>query len=537
MKMLCKYIYLMEHIQTIQKVNGLLYYAKMIPWLGKKIPDHWYHSAHIKTIVSIFMMLVTLLMSFALKVGYVLVVLILPLSLLEQTQSNMGVYSIWLFMILSGFGGPLLTSATTQPAKKEYVMISLMHMNAKRYTIARWIWELGMDTLMLSIVFLFVMKYYHMPLWYVGILMLYFVGMHLGGEALHTRYYQTHEKALASCYPFIFGGVIIIFGFAYGSLFLPMNLSAYTNVLMALLLVMALGACLISIPMLRKVDYTAILRKGLLSNRAIYDGTLMTQSRHADIELKDKDYDVEEFKQQVFSSKHGYEYLNALFFQRHKRLFYRPMRRRIIGIIGAFLLFDAALLYFGKELIIGDWNQPFLLLPAVLFPMYFTSIGERVTRAMFYNCDSSLLHYGYYRQPNVILQNFKIRLKKIVLMNGLLALLMVLGYGSVLLLVWNETFVLWEHLLFVACIFGISIFFSIHHLFLYYILQPYTGELEMKSPMFAIINSIVYMGCYFSTRIDGTVIFAYVILAVTILYSVVAMMLVYRLAPKNFHIR
>lgn len=537
MKMISKYIYLMQHIQTIQKVNGLLYYAKMIPWLGKKLPDLWYRSRLIKTIGSIVMMILTLLASFALKIAYVLVMLVIPLALIGKTYTDTAGNIMWLFMILSGFGGPLLTNVTTQPTKKEYVMISLMHMNAKRYTIARWVWELGVTSVFLSIVLFFVMLSYDQPVWYVAVLMVYFVGMHLAGEALHIRYYETHEKALAACYPFLLGGAFMIFGIAYGALFLPIPLVNYTMVFLGIMFVLGIASLVVSYPILKRIDYTAILRKGLLNNRSIYDGTLMTQSRRADIELKDKDYDEEELKQQTFSSKHGYEYLNALFFQRHKRLFYRPMRRRIIGIILAFLVFHAALLYLGKELMLGDWNQPFELLPAVLFLMYFTSIGERVTRAMFYNCDSSLLHYGYYRQPNVILQNFKIRLKKLILMNGLLALLIIIGYVSVLCLIWTDSFVLWEHILFILCILSISIFFSIHHLVLYYILQPYTGELEMKSPMFGVINMIVYMGCYVSTRIDGTLIFAYVILAVTILYSIVAMMLVYRLAPKNFHIR
>ena len=32
---------------------------------------------------------------------------------------------------------------------------------------------------------------------------------------------------------------------------------------------------------------------------------------------------------------------------------------------------------------------------------------------MFYNCDMSLLHYGFYRQPKVILKNFRFRLLRV----------------------------------------------------------------------------------------------------------------------------
>ena len=39
---------------------------------------------------------------------------------------------------------------------------------------------------------------------------------------------------------------------------------------------------------------------------------------------------------------------------------------------------------------------------------------EEFCKAMFFNCDISLLKYGYYREADAILKNFKIRLRKII---------------------------------------------------------------------------------------------------------------------------
>lgn len=211
------------------------------------------------------------------------------------------------------------------------------------------------------------------------------------------------------------------------------------------------------------------------------------------------------------------------------------MRRRIIGIIVVIIVMDLVAIFFGKVLF-ANMGSLLKLLPPTLFLMYFLSIGERVTRAMFYNCDASLLRYGYYRQPKAILTNFKIRLRKIVLMNVSIAILLCLGISSFTLILQVST-TLGEQLLFYLGIICISIFFSVHHLFLYYVLQPYTGELEMKSPMFVLLNSAVYLMCYAGSQISGGLSFVIIILVATISYSIIALVLVYKLSYKTFHIR
>ena len=155
---------------------------------------------------------------------------------------------------------------------------------------------------------------------------------------------------------------------------------------------------------------------------------------------------------------------------------------------------------------------------------------------MFYNCDVSLLHYGYYRQPKAILTNFKIRLRKLILMNVFLAVLLCIGFLSVMV-IGKMSFPPVSIALFIVSIFSMAIFFSVHHLCMYYILQPYTGELESKSPMFNVINSVVYFICYMAFRLDGNMFFALLLVVVTIGYSLLALLLVYRLARNNFHIR
>lgn len=526
------YIFLVKQIDLAQKINGLIYYAKMIPWLGKFIKDRWYTLPSLKRILSWLWFLGSLLVSFGMRFAYVMIMLNVLMHMLlgwEQKEAVLAA-EILGFIMLSGFAGPFLINHTTSPQKKEYVMIHLMHMNARIYTFARWVMEIGISALMilLSLGIMFMIQ--NDPIWYAIPMTMFYMVMHFLGECFYIRYIKKLDKN----YLYVLIVFIITYGIAYG---LPALKITFTEA--SLYMVVAMGILSIPIGMfvyrdLRNVDYTTVLREGIIKNRDIYSGLLMKEAKVSDVKLKDKDYSEEELRSRKYEGKRGYEYLNAIFFQRHKRLFYRPMRNRILGIFLVFTLINLCVIVLGKDIM--QMSDPLVMVPSLLFILYFISIGERVTRAMFYNCDVSLLHYGYYRQPKAILTNFKIRLRKLIFMNVFLAVLLCIGFLSVLV-IGKMSFPPVSIALFIVSIFSMAIFFSVHHLCMYYILQPYTGELESKSPMFNVINSVVYFICYMAFRLDGNMFFALLLVVVTIGYSLLALLLVYRLAPKNFHIR
>lgn len=533
MKMIFNYLYLIKKITFTQRFNAIIYYLKMIPVIKKLIPDSWYHRASLKKVASVIWLILSFLGLFLSKTMYVGIMIYLPIQFLSKSGVELFNF-IWIFLFLSGIAGPILAISTVQPQKQEYIMISLMHMNERRYVFAKWLWDYGIGggVLLLVLIGYFIIN--QQPFWYAAVLYACYLSAHILGEAINIRYFQTHPKPLNSNYVFYILVFLSCYGIAYGGTYFFTSVPFSEKFLISVMCCFPLGL-MYAIPVLMHTDYTTLMHKGILLNRNIYDGTLVKANNQAQVELKDKDYDAAELKQKKYEKYHGYEYLNALFFQRHKRLFFRPMRRRILGILALFVAIDLFIIFVKPDL--SELRNPYKMLPPTVFMLYFISIGERVTRAMFYNCDNSLLHFGYYRQPKAILTNFRIRLRKIIQMNCLLATLLSIGYGSVILLVWQPDFQLIDHLILIVSFYSISIFFSVHHLFLYYILQPYTGELEMRSPMFGIINTVVYFACYLLSQLDGTKLLAMLILLVTILYSIVALIIVKKVAPTNFHIR
>lgn len=85
---------------------------------------------------------------------------------------------------------------------------------------------------------------------------------------------------------------------------------------------------------------------------------------------------------------------------------------------------------------------------------------------------------------------------------------------------------------------ALTVFFSVHTLFIYYIFQPYTVDLKMKNPIYGIINSVVYIICFMSwqARLSGPAI-APIFISAAVVYSIVALVSVYRFAPKMFKVR
>jgi len=89
-----------------------------------------------------------------------------------------------------------------------------------------------------------------------------------------------------------------------------------------------------------------------------------------------------------------------------------------------------------------------------------------------------------------------------------------------------------------AMVLTLSVFFSVHYLFMYYIFQPYTSSMEVKSPIFNIINGLVYLVSYMALQIKAPAQWMLpVIILMSILYVAVAVLFVYKKAPTTFRVK
>ena len=114
------------------------------------------------------------------------------------------------------------------------------------------------------------------------------------------------------------------------------------------------------------------------------------------------------------SKRKDYAYLNAMFMQRHRKIFFKRTVRTaivafvapiVLGIISKYLANGLMAEVMGP---IGIW----------IFIIYAIAFRENYTKALFNNIDKYLLCYKVVQKPEAILGSYFIRLKSSFLMNG-----------------------------------------------------------------------------------------------------------------------
>ena len=176
-------------------------------------------------------------------------------------------------------------------------------------------------------------------------------------------------------------------------------------------------------------------------------------------------------------------------------------------------------------------------LPYFVFIMYAMNRGTGFTKALFMNCDHSLLTYSFYKQPKYILRLFRIRLREIIKIN--LPPALIVGVGrSVLLYASGGTSSPWNYAVVVISLACMSIVFSVHYLTLYYLLQPYNAGTEMKSGTYQLLMSLTYLACFLMMQVRmPTLVFGAMTIVFCAVYCLVTCLLIYRCAPKTFRLR
>lgn len=252
------------------------------------------------------------------------------------------------------------------------------------------------------------------------------------------------------------------------------------------------------------------------------------------VELKSEDLDSS--RKHLSENLEGYNLLNELFFQRHRRLILKPIFVKT-GILAIIFIVTLIIKFIPTGVLPVDLskvtdNLLLILIRGVPFIAYISFFNESISRIMFMNCDQSLMQYGFYRRPKDLLKMFTLRLKKLSIWNSLPFLVFIVFIGIYYLL---GDLTLYDSGIFILEFGALWIFFSIHTLFIYYVFQPYNDKYEMKSPVYFVINMVVYWACYQVIQLDimsNKIAIYYIIAAV--IYSIVALILVYIFAPKTF---
>lgn len=515
-------------------LNGVLYFLKKIPLVKKLFVSASYGFISMKRVLGYVSFVYQLLFSSLKSILLALVFLLLPMVFLGQGDPGRKPLTLVLFFYgLTRLFMPTLLELN----KSKFILLKELKMEPVGYAKAFLLKKEGFKFLGRTLGFLLltgvVMK---SPLeaLYISLLI---TGLGLGTEALHLFLYkkkrfllEEHSIFLIFLYLLLFGGGAALF--YYGPSFDGgrILLHPVTGILVALV-------TFISIAYIRSYDYYMEALLAVTSYEKMEKmNNAMAEARVADVKLRESDYNLEEEKGKKSSEKEGYAYLHELFIRRHGRFFRKPIYVKSALVVGVFVILGFVKVFFEEDLFNTMATELTGSYTLFIFLMYMLSNSQRDTKAMFYNCDLFLLRYGFYREPKALLTMFFLRLRRIVFQNLLPTALIILGLGIFIALSDQKDFLSIMPL--AALILTLSLMFSVHYLFMYYIFQPYTSSMEVKSPAFSIINGLVYFASYMALQIKAPArSFLPVLIAIGLLYTALAVLFVYKKAPKTFRVK
>lgn len=527
-------------IMAYVSANHFLYYLQKIPGIRSLVPDSVYARDGLKKFVAALMGIYKGLVKFMVAGGYILFAVALPITFVDPEAAGMPVMDafVHIVLVLSIVASPLISPAVFEPKREKFMLVQLMHMDPKQYLSSVALFKCLSDFLCFIVLLPVSAALLGGTLSGGAVLAVLIAGARLMGEAFNMYVYSRTGFILSKNLKLVSALGVLALAAAYLPLFLgsPLPLGeVLTNPLA--IIPFAIGGVLAGRYILRYQKYPEIAIDTIKGMDFTVDpDKVMGEARFANVKLKETDFSSESLKSHRYDKLHGYAFLNAIFYDRHKRQLTNPVLLRL-AVVGAFFAVAVVVYLLMPADEARIVVEPRQILPAFVFVMYMASIGERATRAMFYNCDLALLRYPLYRQKDAVLSNFTVRLRMITRLN------LVIAAAIVAAVVATQFLFGWEWPLlgiasFALAILSLAMFFSVHYLFLYYVFQPYTADLGMRNPFFQAINVVVYMACFLSLQIDSPPsYFTLVVIALTVAYMAVALFLVHRYAPRTFRLK
>ena len=524
-------ILLSMRLQLAYRINGLIYRLKKLPLIKRLIPAKAYDAGWLKTLALIFTIFREIGGTFFGKIIYVLVFFGGPALLALNHEIVLRPESMFLHVfVLLTILGAFTNNPFPEASEDSWYAVFLMLMDAKKYVLTRYFYRLIRHVagylVILGIASLLV-RDLKLTIPRILLVTLAVAGAKLLKAALDLASYEKRGKTVRSTALLLSltAGLLLL---SYGLPFLGYEMPAKVSLAIALLFI--LGAFPAVRILLRGTCYRPLLKESCREYFQIQGDASAIQTQVKKGYLDRLTENTSE------SKKTGCAYLNEIFVRRHKKMLSKTANRIALAAAVLTVLLCAACLFVPaiSQTIHGKIAQT---IPPMLFLMYMINRGETITQLLFYNCDQSMLAFNIYKRRDVILKLFWERLITITRINLVPAAVIAAAYPT-LILASGGTDRPWEYVLAPLTVLFMSVFFSVHYLTMYYLLQPFTVGLTQKGIAYRIVMTLTYVVCYFALRaeIDPRV-FCFAVIGFSLLYIPSALLCTYLFAKKTFRIR
>ena len=514
-------------LRMTYKVNSFLHGLKSLPLIRRLLPANIYDCQGLKWVAVIAAFLGEFFGMFIGRLIYFVLMFLAPLGLLEFDEPAAGFLHLLVFLTIIGM---IINNPLFDPTQDKYYAMFLLQMDARRYVVT----DYGYYLLKLLVGFtisalLFGWLILDVPAWLCLLTPLFVAAGKLTASGLTLLRWKRKGTLISgekvNVTKIAASGMLL--AAAYAPLLL--GLSVPTAVLFVLLGLFLICGAVAAVYVVRFPHYRKVYKEQFVAG-ALWLGVENANTITQDVYQNKLELDVGE------SKKTGCAYFHELFVRRHRKLLTRSAKRMTLAAAAIMAALCVAVALIGE---LSDSINQFLgdSLPTFLIIMYWINRGRDLTQALFFNCDHSMLTYRFYRQPKILLELFTARLKTLIGINLMPAAVIAAGL-PLLLLLSGGTDQPVRYIVLPLSILAMSVFFSVHTLVLYYLLQPYNVGLESRSHAYSIINALTYAACYFLMDVElPTLAFGLCIIGFCVVYIAVALLLAYKLAPRTFKLR
>lgn len=528
-------------IQKVTNLNSLIYFLKKIPFIGKKIPDRLYKLYSIKAIL----FYVQFVMSSCLKIlskfiwiGMCFgIVSLVPLSHIFPLKGEKAVWHAtvicWFLLVVLIKGG--LSGLFYRVSFREKNMHHLYHFAKKDLLISKVFSDvlgnsfsylpafvvmgfLFRQAVVLPIFLFFGYNFFHL----MGYL----------GNYLFCKYQvNPNLRVIIAVFLEIF---FLLLGFLIATKGQFLLENTFVLVLSGLLLIVGTGIS------------SFCWLKSLENERYIFELYRVNPHEVEQLEQSMKQTGVLEgvnllkgltVEEEILHKKvTGSAYLNLLLFTRYRKQLTRLLCFRLLLIVGTGSAIILAS-FIVNTFKIKQLSELYSIFPAVIFLMYLMSFGKKIVQICFVNCDVAMLYYPFYRKEKVILSGYKFRLKETLKYNTIMTTAIFLMF--VLFAIAHIQLFEWRFFCILALLLAsLSLLLSFHELFIYYLLQPFTLDMEQKNPLYSVASGTFYLIIYLNIQLHITGwLYPVVFSLFALFYVLIGLVLIRKFAPKTFKIK
>lgn len=514
------------NFKSTYSANKFIYYLSKTPIIKKLIPGDIYGRPAVRLwrmpiyiIKRLFFALISNLMLF--------LIYLLAAFLIDDGAQGLS-FTVWAIVFSISFGflkGMNKPSYLTEDPNISYTLINHLRMNPKALVVNN-----SLDYFLFGIInrlsLFWLLK---SKVLFVMVLLSWMMSVKIM-DVISESYYRKHEVLLFSLEGH--GVAKFLAGLLYvASLIMSIYVvlkPQYFNVssiyIYTVVLVFFFLSWTIWLKGIQKLKLQQYLAKNVQSNMLVLDDVDYIKDKNE--KKLSRDFDVE-----VKGS--GFKRLNHIFFNRYRNVWRK--RFLITNLILLVLLFVSLYLWvtnaFPSDFKLGA------VYGISIFAVYFMNFGDVIVEALYKNCDASLLLYNKYNASKNVLLNFNERLKKMFFLHLPQSLIFAL-IVSIASIAINPSLSLFKLFFIFVSFVSLGVFFCIHSLVLYYLLQPYDEKLEVRSIQHSIATTVTYYLVYLLSRVNLSVeMLVLVVFVSAFVYFFVASILIYQLAPKTFKIR